>query len=252
MSAKQNWDAELYEARHSFVWQLAGGVLELLAPKPGERILDVGCGPGQLTHKISEAGATVVGVDAAPEMIGQARQNFPALTFTLQDVTKLTFREEFEAVFSNATLHWIPDAHSAARSIAAALKPGGRFVAEFGGSRNVFVIESTVRRVIARYVLKVPDSPLYFPTIGQYSAVLETEGFEVKFGQLFDRPTPLEGESGMESWLRQFKWFYFEAVEPGQRTKALREIIEELRPVLYRDRTWYADYRRLRVLAVKN
>ncbi|HEX4773681.1 MAG TPA: class I SAM-dependent methyltransferase [Bryobacteraceae bacterium] len=252
MSAKQNWDAELYEARHSFVWQLAGGVLELLAPKSGERILDVGCGPGQLTHKIAEAGATVVGVDAAPEMIGQARQNFPGLTFSLQDVRKLTFQEEFDAVFSNATLHWVPDAHSAARSIAAALKPGGRFAAEFGGSRNVFTIESAVRRVLARYTSKVPDSPRYYPTIGQYAAVLEAEGFEVRLAQLFDRPTPLEGDNGIENWIRQFEWFCFEALEPAQRTKALTEIVEELRPTLYRDRRWYADYRRLRVLAIKN
>lgn len=252
MSVKQNWDAELYEARHSFVWQLAAGVLELLAPKPGERILDVGCGPGQLTHKIAVAGATVIGVDASPEMIGQARQNFPALTFSLQDVTKMTFQAEFDAVFSNATLHWVRDAQCAARSIAAALKPGGRFVAEFGGSRNVFAIESTVRRVLERYAPGVPDSPLYFPTIGQYAAVLETEGLEVQFAQLFDRPTPLEGENGMENWIRQFEWFCFEAVEPAQRTKSLYEIIEELRPALYRDHTWYADYRRLRVLAVKN
>jgi trans-aconitate methyltransferase len=252
MSPKQNWDAELYEARHSFVWQLAGGVLELLAPKPGERILDVGCGPGQLTHKIAEAGATVVGVDASPEMIGQARQNFPALTFSLQDVKKMTFQAEFDAVFSNATLHWVRDARNAASSIAAALKPGGRFAAEFGGSRNVVLIESTVRRVLARYTPNVPDSPFYFPTIGQYAAVLEAEGLEVQFAQLFDRLTPLEGENGMENWIRQFEWFCFEALESAQREKALRETIEELRPALYRNHTWYADYRRLRVLAVKN
>jgi trans-aconitate 2-methyltransferase len=248
----QQWDAELYEARHAFVWQLAGGVLELLAPQPGERILDVGCGPGQLTHKIAEAGATVVGVDSSPEMIGQARQNFPAMTFQLQDVTKLTFQAEFDAVFSNAVLHWVGDQYAAARSIRAALKPGGRFVAEFGGSRNVSTIESSVRRAIARYGTKVPDSPFYYPSVGQYAAVLEAEGFEVRFAQLFDRPTSLEGENGIENWIRQFKWFYFETLEPAQRSQALREVIDELRPVLYRDETWYADYRRLRILAVKN
>jgi SAM-dependent methyltransferase len=222
-----------------------------LAPQPGEHILDVGCGPGQLTQKIAEIGATVVGVDASPEMIGQARQNFPALTFALLDVMRMTFDCEFDAVFSNATLHWVRDATGAVRSIARALKPGGRFVAEFGGSKNIVAIESTIRRVIGRYVSQVPESRFYFPTVGQYGLVLEAQGFELKFAQLFDRLTPLEGENGMENWIRQFKWFYFEGLEPGQRAKALSEAVEELRPALYREGQWYADYRRLRVLAIK-
>jgi trans-aconitate methyltransferase len=247
-----SWDAELYEAKHSFVWELAQGVLDLLKAQPGERILDVGCGPGQLTKKIADTGATVLGVDSSPEMIGQARQNYPALKFGLQDVTRMTFDAEFDAVFSNATLHWVEDASGAACSIARALKPGGRFVAEFGGFGNIFTIESAVRRVVARHTGELPASKLYFPTVGVYAVLLEAQGFEVSFAQLFDRPTPLEGENGMENWIRQFKWFHFEALEPRIQAIALNEAVEELRPTLYRDGRWYADYRRLRVVATKN
>lgn len=251
MKAKQSWDAELYEARHSFVWQLGQGVFDLLAPEPGERILDVGCGPGQLTHKIAGTGAIVVGVDHSPEMIGQARQNFPALTFSLQDVTKMAFDGEFDAVFSNAVLHWVADVEGAARSIYRALKPGGRFVAEFGGSRNTYTIESAVLRAAGRYAGQVPVSRFYYPTVAQYATVLETAGFEVRFAQLFDRPTPLEGDKGLENWIRQFHGFYLEPLSPAQREQMLVEVVEELRPRLYRE-GWFADYRRLRILAVRD
>src|SRR3569833_32276 len=107
MGAKTSWDAELYEANHAFVWQLGQGVIDLLDPKPGERILDLGCGTGQLTKQIAERGADIIGVDASPDMIGQARQNFPGIQFSLQDAAEMAFNAEFDAVFSNAALHWM-------------------------------------------------------------------------------------------------------------------------------------------------
>jgi trans-aconitate methyltransferase len=247
----ERWDPELYEARHAFVWQLGQGVFELLEAKSDERILDLGCGTGQLTSQIAESGATVVGIDASPEMIGQARQNYPKLQFVLQDATRMHFREEFDAVFSNATLHWVTDAAGAVDRIAAALRPGGRFVAEFGGHGNIQRIEGAVRRIVGRDMPRVPETRWYYPTIGEYAAVLESAGLEVRFAQLFDRPTPLEGEEGMENWIRQFAWFYFEDLGKQIRAKTLRKTIDELRPALYHDGRWYADYRRLRVVAVK-
>src|SRR5436305_7106638 len=132
MSARTSWDTELYEAQHAFVWQLGTGLIDVLAPESGERVLDVGCGTGQLTHQIAERGADVLGVDASPEMIGQARQNYPRLRFALQDAASMTFNGEFDAVFSNAALHWILDDVGAAGSMSRALRTGGRLVLEMG------------------------------------------------------------------------------------------------------------------------
>lgn len=247
----ERWDPELYEARHTFVWELGQGVLQLLAPKQDERILDVGSGTGQLTSQIAEAGADVTGVDSSPEMVGQARQNYPKLRFLLRSATALNFDQEFDAVFSNATLHWVLDAPAAARGIAKALKPGGRFVAEFGGYGNIRHIESAVRQIVAEDMPTIPEPRWYFPTVGEYAAVLEAAGLEVQFAQLFDRLTPLEGEEGMENWLRQFAWFYFESLGGPIRAQTMRRTIDQLRPALYKNGRWHADYRRLRVVAVK-
>jgi len=248
----KKWDAELYEARHGFVWRLGEGVVESLNPQPGERILDVGCGTGQLTQKISESGANVLGLDASPDMIGQARQNYPGLKCVLADAATMKFESEFDAVFSNAALHWMLDRAGVAAGVARALKKGGRFVAEMGGKGNVRILEGAIEKIAAKYHDgPIPERRTYYPALGEYAALLEEHGLEVRFAQLFDRPTPLEGEDGMANWVRQFKWYYFEALRAGQQKEALREIIEELRPALRSGEVWYADYRRLRISAVK-
>ena len=252
MSAKQTWDAELYEARHSFIWQLGQGLVELLNPQRGERILDLGCGTGQLTATIAQYGATVIGLDASPEMIGQARQNYPKIQFALEDAAKMRYRTEFDAVFSNAALHWMLEVDAVARAIAGALKPGGRLVAELGGKGNIAEIEAALDAVLPAYYKEGTRArKTYFPSIADYAAVLERAGLETRMAQLFERPTPLEGEEGMAVWLRQFSWYNFEPIVAAEREKALAEVVERLRDVLYRDGRWSADYRRLRVVAVK-
>ena len=252
MSSKQSWNPELYEARHAFVWQLGQGILELLHPEKGERILDLGCGTGQLTKQIAESGAEVTGVDSSPDMIGQARQNYPALRFVLADAASMCFEEELDAVFSNAALHWMLDAQQVADSMARALRPGGRLAAEFGGKGNIANIEAALQQVLDRYYNGPRPAPkTYFPSLPEYASLLESVGFEVRMAHLFDRPTPLEGELGMESWLRQFSWYNFEPLAPGKREQALNEVVELLRTSQHRDGQWFADYRRLRVLAVR-
>jgi len=252
MTAKHTWNTELYEARHAFVWQMGQGILDLLQPRPGERILDVGCGTGQLAERIAQAGADVLGFDASPDMIGQARQNYPNLKFALGDAAALAFEAEFDAVFSNAALHWIIDQSGVASGIFRSLKPGGRFVAEFGGKGNIGLIEAALRKVLPRYLAgRLLLVKTHFPSLAEYAGILEASGFEVTLAQLFDRPTPLEGEQGMQNWLRQFSWYNFEVLAPGQREQALAEVVEVLRPSLYRDGVWTADYRRLRIVAIK-
>ncbi|MBV9613394.1 MAG: methyltransferase domain-containing protein [Acidobacteriaceae bacterium] len=252
MAKRTTWDPEQYEAHHSFVWQFGQDVVNELDPKPGERILDLGCGPGNLTHQIAERGATVIGLDSSPEMIGQARQNYPALQFILEDAARMQFENEFDAVFSNAALHWMLDAAAVAKAIARALRTGGRFVAELGGKGNIQGIERALDLIAARhYGNAAPARRTFYPSIGEYAGIIERHGLEMQEARLFDRPTPLEGPKGMENWLRQFKWYYFEGLPSDRREAALRETVEELHPVLYRNGKWYADYRRLRFRAVK-
>lgn len=252
MTKPPAWDAELYEARHAFVWQFGEEVIQLLNPKAGERILDLGCGPGQLTRKIADSGAVVVGLDASPEMIGQARQNFPELRFVLQDAAAMQFRDEFDAVFSNAALHWMLDASAVANAVSKALRKGGRFVAELGGKGNIKEIESAIEAMAARRLGdRTPQKRTFYPSISEYSAILEAQGLEVQSAQVFDRPTPLEGPEGMAIWIRQFKWYVFEPLPDIDKEKALTETVDTLRPVLFRKGKWFANYRRLRITAIK-
>jgi trans-aconitate methyltransferase len=252
MPANTNaWDTELYEAQHTFVWKLGQDLIELLDPKPGERILDLGCGTGQLTEKIASLGIDVVGLDSSPEMIGQAPQNYPRLRFVLQDATAMQFNGEFDAIFSNAALHWILNARGAAEAMARALRRGGRLAAELGGKGNIRQIEQALEAMRARHGLPSSARRTLFPSVGEYASIIEQSGFEVRSAVLFDRPTLLEGEQGMEDWIRQFANFFFDGIPAEARGRAMREIIDELRPKLYRDGQWYADYRRLRIISVK-
>jgi trans-aconitate methyltransferase len=238
------WDPERYESRFSFVWNCGADLIELLDPKPGETVLDIGCGTGQLTFQIAERGATVVGLDSAPAMVAQARMNYPALKFMLADASDFTIPKPVDAVFSNAALHWVTKAEAAAACIHRALKPGGRFVAEFGGKTNVAAILGAVRAEVPGAV-----SPWYYPSLGEYSTLLESHGFRVTHAFHFDRPTPLEGERGMHDWLEMFGTRLLEGVPAGERKALCDRIVERLRPQLFRDGVWFADYVRLRIAA---
>lgn len=243
------WDAARYQDHHSFVWRYGANLVELLDPRPGERILDLGCGTAQLTAEIARSGAQVTGLDQSPEMLAEARKNFPALTFVEGDAAHFTFAEPFDAIFSNAVLHWVKDAAGAARSIAHALRPGGRFVAELGGHGNIASIQAALRRVLGPSADE--QSPWYYPSIGDYAALLERHGLEVRNASLFDRPTPLEGENGLEQWLLMFCRTYVYALAGPRFSDVIQQLVADLRPALYRDGAWTIDYRRLRIFAVR-
>ncbi len=242
------WDASLYEGGHAFVWKYGAALLPLLNPQPGERILDLGCGTGQLTAEIAASGAETLGVDSSPDMIGQARQNYPKLKFQLADARTLAVSEPFDAVFSNAALHWIPDARPVIQAIYRALKPGGRFVAELGGKGNN-------RQVIAAMMQAGTGDPLrtfYFPSVSEYSTLLESERFEVRFATLFDRPTELEDPvRGLEQWLLMFQQKALDTIPSDRRRAAISSVEDRLRPSLFYDGKWHIDYRRLRIVAVR-
>jgi trans-aconitate methyltransferase len=248
------WDPSLYEEKHSFVWKAAQDLLAQLAPRKGERILDLGCGTGQLTSEIASSGAEVWGIDKSPAMIEQARKNYPGIHFEVADGAELHFDTPFQAVFSNAALHWMTRPTEVAVRVRDALSPGGRFVAEMGGKGNVHGIHSALARAVRRagQVPVAESSLLYFPSLGEYARVLENAGLRVTYAVHFDRPTRLEGgEQGLRNWVRMFADRFIAVVPEPARETVLQEVENELRSKLYHSAAWHADYVRLRVTAVK-
>lgn len=252
MSAAQptaTWNADLYDASHSFVWKFGASLVELLAPQPGERILDLGCGTGHLTAQIAAVGADVVGFDSSPEMIDQARRAHPAIRFELGDARTFSFGEGYDAVFSNAVLHWVKQPEQAVASVRAALRPGGRFVAEFGGQGNTRQMVAALLKQAAAFGVSDYAIPWYYPSIAEYSAILDQHGLEVTYATLFERPTPLEGDEGLQKWFSMFCGSLLDRLSPEQRVACLAALDADLRPALFRDGQWSADYRRLRLVA---
>jgi trans-aconitate methyltransferase len=251
MAQQAKWDAGLYDDKHSFVWKMAGGLLDLLAAQPGERILDVGCGTGHLTAQVAQAGAFVTGIDRSPEMIRQAHEKYPALRFQVMDAREITLPESFDAVFSNATLHWIREPELVIAGIARCLRPGGRFVAEFGGKGNTAQFLAAASSAWSRLEFAGALPHLWFyPGVAEYAGLLENHGFEVTYATLFDRPTPLEdGEHGLRNWMEMFLGSVVEMLSNAQQEQFKTAVEHEARPALFRDSQWVMDYRRLRVVA---
>ncbi|MBW4576901.1 MAG: methyltransferase domain-containing protein [Aphanothece sp. CMT-3BRIN-NPC111] len=251
---ENRWDNALYESKHAFVWQYGEELLQLLSVQPGERILDLGCGTGQLTQKIALAGAEVMGIDQAPTMIEKAKANYPDIQFAVADAKSFQVDEPFDAIFSNAVLHWITEPDAVISCMREALKPKGRFVAEFGGQGNIKAIASALYSVLEASGYASPEkmSPWYFPSIGEYATRLEQQGFDVTYAVLFDRPTPLEdGDAGMANWISMFGSRFLSALSADEQTRVIQAIEHRLKPTLYRDGTWIADYRRIRLVAIK-
>jgi len=245
---EQHWKADRYSEHAHFVPTLGQPVLELLKPAPGERILDLACGDGVLTQKIAASGVTVVGVDAAPDMVNAAKNR--GLDARMMDRVNLCFNREFDAVFSNAALHWMKsDPDAVVAGVRRALKPGGRFVAEMGGHGCIAAITVAIVAVMARHGIDVkPLLPWYFPTVDDYRSRLERQGFAVDYIELIPRPTPLPTD--MAGWLEVFAASFFSRLPQEQRTAARDEVIELLRLVLCDEQgRWTGDYIRLRFAA---
>lgn len=243
------WDSSLYDDRHSFVWKKGAELLELLAPKAGERVLDLGCGTGHLTAQIAARGAEVTGLDSSPSMIAQARQNYPKMKFVLGNASAFRVDEPFDAVFSNAVLHWIPEADRVIEGVAAALRPEGRFVLEMGGKGNTARIVAALSGVLqeAGYASR---NPWYYPSAGEYAALLENRDFEVAALWTIERWTKLDHpERGLREWLEMFASPWFDAVPAQAREPLIAGIEARLKSQLYCDGAWWADYRRLRIVA---
>ncbi len=246
---QQNWSPEQYAKNARFVSDLGMPVVTLLAPRAGERILDVGCGDGPLTKKLVEFGCEVVGVDASPAMIEAAKAL--GLDVYVMDGQALQFEGEFDAVFSNAALHWMKQADTVIAGVWRALKPGGRFVAEFGGDgNNATVIRALDAALHQRGLDFHALSPWYFPPVEDYRSRLEAQGFVVNSIALIPRPTPLPGS--LVAWLETFAQSFVAPLPQAERSMFLKEVEERCRPTLCdAEGKWSVDYVRLRFSATK-
>jgi trans-aconitate methyltransferase len=245
------WDADRYQRQFGFVSAFGGDVLELLDPAPGETVLDLGCGTGELAAAIAATGARVLALDSDPAMAAAARRRLGDDRVLLADGHAFTLDEPVDAVFSNAALHWMPRPAEVIGRVRAALRPGGRFVAELGGAGNIAAILEALGTAMAEAGLPEPASPWYFPTPAQHATLLEAGGFRVARMEHFPRPTPLAGgPDGLADWVAMFGGSLTAAVPADRLGQVVARAGELAAPRLYRDGRFIADYWRLRFVAV--
>jgi trans-aconitate methyltransferase len=247
------WNATLYNDKHSFVAKYGEDVMGWLAPQKEEHILDVGCGTGTLTEKIRESGAIVTGIDASSEMIAKAKAAYPHIKFFVKDATDFSFNEKFDAVFSNATFHWIKDHSKVLQSIHNSLKQGGRFVYEMGAKHNVEKIHIVVKKILIDegFHDNATTEVNYFSSAAEQAVMLENAGFTISNIIKFDRPTELIGEDGMKNWIIQFGQPFFKNIPEKKMEEIIFKSVDLLKKSNYENGKWYADYIRLRIKAIK-
>lgn len=249
MSEHQKWPPHKYHQNADFVSQLGMPLIDLLAPQKDEYILDLGCGDGTLMAKIAEFGCQVMGVDSSPEMVSASQAK--GLEVYLLDGEKLSFNSEFDAVFSNAALHWMINPDAVIQGVYQSLKPNGRFVAELGGAGNVATVVNAIAFCLQTRNIEMESiNPWYFPTAEEYQHRLEKAGFKVEYITLFERPTPLP--KGILGWLEMFAQQFTAQLPPHEQGIFIQEVIELCKPKLSDEKgNWTADYVRLRFSARK-
>ncbi|WP_289142711.1 class I SAM-dependent methyltransferase [uncultured Brevibacillus sp.] len=248
-----NWNATLYDNKHKFVSNFGEDLVSFLNPQKGEHILDVGCGTGDLAHDISKSGAIVTGIDDAQSMIEAAKEKYPDIHFSVQDGEQFSLDPQFHAVFSNAAIHWMKNQQKVVQNCYNALLPSGRFVAELGGANNIQSIVNAIKEASNR--LSIPyDATLFpwvFPTTEEMAEHLINVGFNVITIEHYERPTPLVGEDGIRNWLKMFSNNMFKNLTNDEKEAIYSECERILRPQLYKENGWVADYWRLRFIATK-
>lgn len=245
------WNPELYEEKHHFVPEYGRGLFGYLPEQAGLSILDLGCGTGLLTRLLAEKGHLVVGIDNSAEMIRKARTLHPNICFETADACALPWNERFDIVFSNAVFHWIREPRLLLQNVWKTLKPGGRLICEFGAEGNVGRIRRAMEKAM-EHRGRTYENPFFFPSEQEYRSLLDDEGFMIEHCAIFDRPTPLnDGADGMRHWIRQFFAGELHHLEEREQAELLDEMDAFLKKELWDGAQWVADYRRLRVSAIK-
>lgn len=246
------WDAEKYKTNFSFIHNYGNDLFNLIELDKCQFILDLGCGNGELTKKFYDKGINAFGIDSSDEMLEIAERSYPELNFYKSDAVDFDIAEKVDAVFSNAVFHWISEKNQnkMLKCVYNALKKNGQFVFEMGGKGNNALIHDMLSRV---FKIKVYDYnlPFYFPSIGEYTSLLEKAGFKVVYAVLFDRLTELSGENGLYDWIKMFIKKPFENITDSCCDEIINETVIGLKNELYSDGVWYADYVRFRCKSIK-
>lgn len=246
-----SWNADLYKEKHAFVFRYGNSLIEWLHPQAGEKILDLGCGTGELTAQLAASGAEATGLDSSAAMIESARRNFPEVSFVVADAAAFVLPEQFDAIFSNAALHWMQAKEQVVARMYQHLRPGGRLVLEMGAQGNVGSLLAALEKGLQQYGYAYHPY-WYFPSTGEYAALLEKYGFRIQQAHCFERQTELaDPENGIKEWMEMFGSPLLEGIDPQHRAPILHEVQEALRPACFRNGRWYLDYVRLRIAAVK-
>lgn len=247
------WDADKYTSDFSFVHQYGNSVIELIDANKNSTILDLGCGNGVLSKVLYDKGYSVRGIDASKELLDIAKKNYPDIEFIEADATDFSLQEPVDIVFSNAVFHWInrERQQDMLKCVYDALKENGQFVFEFGGYGNNQLIHNTLSKVFSEYGYTY-KMPFYFPTIGEYAALLENTGFRVRYAILFDRLTELKGENGLKNWINMFVKTPFAVIRSDDEKRIIIDkTVDYLQDILYKGGKWYADYVRIRMKATR-
>ncbi len=246
------WNANLYKNNFAFVFQYGNSLVEWLQPQAGEKILDLGCGTGELTATLAQSGAQVTGLDSSASMIATARNNFPGMEFIEASAATFSLPVQYNAIFSNAALHWMLDKEQVAARMYQHLQPGGRLVLEMGAQGNVASLLQALEKAMQQHGYSYRPF-WYFPSLGEYASLLEKYGFRIHQAHCFDRATELANpDNGIIEWFEMFGDHFFENMPAEHRMAILQQAQESLRATHFRDGKWYADYVRLRIAAVKN
>jgi len=253
MTKNDSWKPRLYEKKQDYQFKYGEYLIDtLLKPTKGETILDLGCGTGQLTKYIADKGCEAVGCDISEAMVKQSKENYPNLLFEIKDAKNFVFEKKFDAIFSNAVLQWVKEADKAVYSISNNLKKDGRFVAQFGektGLKNIF---SAANESHYEIFGKPRKHIYYFPTIGEYSSLLEKFRLEVISATTVDHMTALkDGKEGLKIWLQTFFHGIFPETDEETLGKLIPVMENKLKNALFFDDCWHIDYKRLQIKAIK-